>query len=259
MTIRDTPWPEGTPCWVDLAVDDFRAAQSFYSELFGWSVPTGTEEFGGYSTVTKNGKNVVGLMPKMDASMPTAWTTYLACDDLDATMAKVRAGGGQVVADVMDVADMGRMALAVDPGGAFVGFWQSGAHTGFQLANEPGSVGWNENFSTDWEANKAFYRSVLGWDYDDMSGEGFQYAAFLVGDRPGGGIAPVGEGMTPHWNVYFLVADADDTVGMVKRLGGTVLQQPWDTEYGRCAAVADDQGASFMVMGAMDQESAAEV
>lgn len=30
MTTRDSNWPEGTPCWVDLGVDDFDKAKAFY-------------------------------------------------------------------------------------------------------------------------------------------------------------------------------------------------------------------------------------
>lgn len=30
MTTRNSNWPEGTPCWVDLGVDDFDKAKAFY-------------------------------------------------------------------------------------------------------------------------------------------------------------------------------------------------------------------------------------
>lgn len=252
MTTRETNWPEGTPCWVDLGVDDFDRAQRFYGELMGWEMERGAPEFGGYASVTKDGRNVAGIAPKMDPAQPTVWTTYLASDDIEATMAKVRDNGGRVVAEPMAIADMGTMALAVDPGGAFVGFWQGGTHTGFELANEPGSVTWNEQLSRSFEESKAFYSAVVGCEYDDMSGEGFVYAAFRVGGDTAGGIGGIGaempEGMPAHWSTYFKVADTDDAVSGVERLGGRVIRPAWDTEFGRMAAVADDQGAVFMVM-----------
>lgn len=252
MTTRDTNWPEGTPCWVDLGADDFEKAKAFYSALFGWQIDPGPAEFGGYSICLKDGQRVAGLAPKMDPSQPTVWTTYLASDNLDATVAKVREAGGQVVAEPMDVGDMGRMALAVDPAGAFVGFWQGMVHTGFTLANEPGSVTWNENFSRAWKDNQAFYTAVVGWKYDDMSQDGFEYATFRVGDTPAGGIGQISADMTaempPHWSVYFRVADTDSAFAEVKRLGGTGMRDPWDTPFGRMAVVADDQGAPFMLM-----------
>lgn len=251
MTTRETPWPAGTPCWVDLAVDDFAKAQAFYSGLFGWEVPVGPADFGGYSTCTKDGLNVAGIMPKMQPEQPSVWVTYLATDDAEATMAKVAANGGQQMVSVMPVGSMGSMAVAVDAGGAVFGLWESGDHTGFQLANEPGSVTWNEQFSRTWEDSKRFYTSLFGWTYDDLSSDGFEYATFAVDGQVAGGIGVLGAGMEslpPYWNVYFKVADADLATGEVRRLGGTVQREAWDTPFGRMALVADDQGTPFMVM-----------
>lgn len=251
MTERDTNWPAGTPCWVDLGVDDFPAAQRFYAALFGWVVEEGPPEYGGYATATLDGRAVAGLAPKMSPDQPTVWTTYLASDDLDATLAKVSDHGGQVVAEAMDVGEEGRMALAVDPGGAFVGFWQGRRHTGFQLANEPGSVTWNENLTGAFAQNQAFYRDVVGWEYDDMSSPEYQYATFKVGGAVAGGIGGLGAdsaGRPPSWTTYFKVADVDVTCAEVERLGGAVTAAPWDTEFGRMASVRDGQGAAFMVL-----------
>lgn len=252
MTTRDTNWPEGAPCWVDLGVDDFDRAKRFYGELFGWEVEPGPPEFGGYSSCTKDGRNVAGLAPKMDPSQPTVWTAYLASDDIGATLATVRAHGGQVFAEGMAIAGMGTMALAVDPAGAFVGFWQGGTHTGFQLADEPGSVTWNEQLSRSFEEAKAFYAAVVGWELDDMSADGFSYATFRAGGETAGGIGEIGpempEALPAHWSTYFKVADVDEAAATLERLGGRVVQAAWDTEFGRMAAVADDQGAPFMLM-----------
>jgi predicted enzyme related to lactoylglutathione lyase len=41
MVQRDTPWPDGTPCWVDLGTDDVARATTFYSTLFGWNTEAG--------------------------------------------------------------------------------------------------------------------------------------------------------------------------------------------------------------------------
>lgn len=252
MTTRDSNWPEGTPCWVDLGVDDFEKGRGFYSALFGWDIQHGSAEYGGYADCTKDGRSVAGLAPKMDTDQPTVWTTYLASDDVDATVAKVRGAGGTVVMEPMDVGDIGRMALVSDPGGAVVGLWQGRSHTGFRLANEPGSVTWNENFSRAWRQNQEFYAEVFGYGYDDMSGGGFEYATFKVDGNVAGGIGPMMPGMPtdvpPHWNTYFKVADTDAAVAKVAELGGTVLREPWDSDFGRMALVADDQGARFMLM-----------
>jgi predicted enzyme related to lactoylglutathione lyase len=257
MTNRNTPWPEGCTCWVDAGVDDMDKARAFYGTLFGWEIPEGSPDFLGYTSCTKDGHRVAGMAPKMSPEQPTVWTVYLAVHDLEATLTKVRESGGQVVTDAMDVSDMGRMGLAVDPGGAMVGFWQSGRHTGFELSNEPGSVTWCENFSRAWKTNQDFYAAVVGWEYDDMSADGFEYAVFTVDGQPAGGIGQMDEDwgdLPPYWSTYFKVEDTDQACAEVRRLDGKVLREPWDTPFGRIAAVMDSQGASFMLLADVKPE-----
>ena len=46
----------GVPGWVDLGTPDLDAARGFYSALFGWDIPPGPEEAGGYSIAMLRGK-----------------------------------------------------------------------------------------------------------------------------------------------------------------------------------------------------------
>jgi len=254
MVQRDTAWPAGTPCWVDLAVDDVARGATFYSSLFGWDTQVGPPESGGYVMCEVQGKPVAGIGPKMGPpEEPNGWTTYLATDDADATAGKVAEAGGQLLAPPFDVMDVGRMAVATDPGGAVFGIWQARAHTGMRLANEPGSVCWNENMSRSFDGNKDFYHAVFGYGYDDMSSGDFHYATFKTSGDPLGGIGDLG-GMAPpetpaHWMTYFAVDDADDTIEQATKLGGSVIRPAWDSPYGRMAILADDQGAVFAIMG----------
>lgn len=259
MVTRDTAWPAGTPCWVDLGVDNIAKARAFYSALFGWDIQDTPPEAGGYTMATVGGRPVAGIGPKMGpADMPTFWTTYLASDNVDETAAKIRAAGGQVLMDPMDVVDVGRMLVAVDPGGAQFGVWQAKAHTGVQVANEPGTLTWSENMSRNYEANKAFYNAVFGYNFGDIGGEGMKYATLDLGDKTVGGIGEIGPDqpgeMPASWGTYFAVADTDATVGKVAELGGSVVAPAWDSPYGRMAVVCDDQGAIFAVMSAAWQQ-----
>ena len=43
---------------------------------------------------------------------------------------------------VLDVADLGRMAVFLDPAGAFFGAWQPGTHTGSELVDQAGTQSW---------------------------------------------------------------------------------------------------------------------
>lgn len=252
MVTRDTPWPEGTPCWVDLGVSDIPKAIAFYSGLFGWDIQQGGPETGGYSMALLDGRAVAGIGPKMGPpEVPSFWTTYLATTDADATAAKIKGAGGQLMMDPMDVMDVGRMAIATDITGAPFGIWQARAHTGAGVANEPGAFCWNEHFSRDFEGAKAFYAAVFGYEYGDMSGDGFSYATLLLGGHEVGGIGAYPADMASHpaaWNTYFGTADTDASVATVTRLGGTVVRPAADSPYGRTATVADDQGAVFSLI-----------
>ena len=253
MVQRDTPWPTGTPCWVDLGADDLAKAKTFYSAIFGWETIDGPPESGGYVMCEVDGQPVAGIGPKMGpAEMPTVWTTYLATDDADATAEKITAAGGHVLAAPFDVMDVGRMGLAVDPGGAAFGIWQSRAHTGMRLANVPGAVCWNENMSRDFAGNKAFYQAAFGYEYDDMSSADMSYATFKTTGTPLGGIgdlAAMAPAQTPaHWMTYFAVHDTDEAVATATKHGGSVMRPAWDSPYGRMAIVSDDQGAVFALM-----------
>ena len=122
MVTRDTPWPDGTPCWVDLGTIDIPKAIAFYSRQFGWEVAQGGPEAGGYSMATVNGRNVAGIGPIMGPpGTPSTWTTYFASGDADLTADRIKNAGGQLVAEPMDVMDAGRMLIATDVTGAHFG------------------------------------------------------------------------------------------------------------------------------------------
>jgi len=234
-------------------VPDFSQAQAFYAELFGWDIQPGPPEAGGYAMCMKDGRAAAGIGPKMGpAEEPTVWMTYISTDDADATAARVKAAGGQVMVEPFDVMDVGRMAVVVDPAGAVFGIWQALTHTGFGVANEPGAVTWNEQLSRDFEGSMAFYRDVFGYEYNDMSSDEFRYASLRVGGTDVGGIGELGPqfpaDVPASWTTYFAVPDADAAVAKLTERGGSVLRAPWDTPFGRLAIVSDNQGAPFAIM-----------
>jgi uncharacterized protein len=253
MVTRDSVWPEGTPCWVDLSVSDIPKAISFYTAVFGWDIPQGPAEMGGYSIATVGGRQVAAVGPKMGPpEAPSAWTVYLATTDTDATAAKITNAGGHVVMGPMDVMDQGRLAIATDTTGAAFGIWQGRVHTGVQLSNVPGSLTWNEHFSRDFEGAKAFYAAVFAYEYGDMSNDQFTYATLLLDGHEVGGIGayPAGtpESMPPAWSTYFGAADTDKSVQRATEAGGSVVRPPADSPYGRVAVVTDNQGAAFSLI-----------
>src|SRR3954463_2898435 len=109
MPTRNTPWPNGTPCWIDYGASDVNAAKDFYGRVFGWQFTGGDPEYGGYLIATRNGESAAGLSPLMNPTDSPAWTTYFAADDARATADRIREAGGMVVVEPMDVQPMGTL------------------------------------------------------------------------------------------------------------------------------------------------------
>jgi hypothetical protein len=254
LVTRDTPWPDGTPCWIDLGTSDIARSNAFYASVFGWSIEPGPPEAGGYSMARLDGRNVAGIGPIMGPpGTPSTWSTYFAVTDADAAAARVTGAGGQLISGPMDVMDVGRLVVAADVTGAVFGLWQARSHTGVQAANVPGAFTWSEHMSRDFEGAKAFYAAVFGYEYGDMSSDNFSYATLLInGQQVVGGIGALpedaGEAHPAHWSVYFGTADTDKAVDQVTGNGGSVVRPASDSPYGRMAIVADQHGAVFSLI-----------
>jgi predicted enzyme related to lactoylglutathione lyase len=250
-----TTYRPGTPSWVDLGTPDIDAAAGFYGTLFGWDAPESENaaQTGGYRQAMKGGKPVAGMMPLMQEGQPPAWSTYVSVEDADAVAAAVKDAGGSVLAEPMDVMDLGRMAVFADPTGAVFGIWQPGTFFGAALANEPSTLSWNELNTRDTVAAKEFYSSVFGWTYEDMEVENVgTYTGLQVDGKSVGGMLDI-TGRVPdevpaHWLTYFAVEDTDATLEKLKELGGSVNFGPIDIVAGRFAVVSDQFGAVFAVI-----------
>lgn len=239
----------GTPSWVDVGVADIEAAAAFYGELFGWeTTETGpVEESGGYRMFELRGRPVAGLGPQMNPG-PPLWASYVTVASADATAELVKAAGGTVFVDPMEVLEVGRMVVFADPTGAALSLWQPRAHPGAGIVDEPGSLCWNELSTRDVPAATTFYERVFGWEAVDSDG----YTEFTLDGRSIAGMMETPEtvpaSVPAHWLVYFAVEDVDASVATVGELGGSVVVPTMDIAPGRFATVTDPQGAMFAII-----------
>ena|SRR5436190_7605208 len=256
MMSERTSYEPGTPSWVELGgIPDIEKAADFYGGLFGWEVPESEnpEQTGGYRQAMLRGKPVAGMMPSMGEGQPPAWNTYVSVEDADATVAKAKEAGGTVLAEPMDVMDLGRMAVFTDSTGAVVGIWQPGTFVGAEIVKEPNTVVWNELNTRDPEAAKSFYGSVFGWGFEEREFETGTYVSIKAGEGSVGGMIDI-TGRAPdevpaHWLIYFAVDDVDGTAARATDSGGGVALEAFDiAEVGRIAIVKDPFDAVFAVM-----------
>ena len=124
---HDLPPPSGTFPRDELITDDVESAKKFYGGLFGWKVrdvdmgPLGT-----YTVFKRDGGNdAAGAMnrpPGVKGS--TIWLTYIFTDDVDATVVKAKKLGAIIQMEGLDVPNVGRIAILVDPTGAVFGLFK---------------------------------------------------------------------------------------------------------------------------------------
>ena len=238
----------GLPAWVDLVTSDPDEARPFYAALFGWDFDIGGPETGGYIYCLADGLRAAGMVGQSVETMPPAWTTYLATDDVDVSAALMIRAGGTVSLGPADAGPAGRVVVGIDPAGAAIGAWQGGEHPGAAVTDAPGAVVWTELLSEDLDAVTPFYTQVFGHRWQDSAMPGWsRYATFSVGEQLAGGATPATGGAT-GWLPYFAVADVAAAIESVERLGGAVLTPPADSPFGRWARVRDPQGAAFCLL-----------
>ncbi|MET9394074.1 VOC family protein [Streptomyces sp. NPDC006624] len=244
----------GGPCWVELGTSDLDAAQRFYTRLFGWRPGSGPRQgAGGYTVAHLGEAAVAALAPLYQPSQPVAWNVSFAVADADATVREVTAAGGTTLFGPVDVSDVGRLAVAADPGGAVFQLWQAGTFPGAGLFNAPGALGWVELFTRDPGQAVAFYTRVFGWSAD----AGERYTRWGLDGDGFGGMVTMDDKFPPevpaHWLPYFAVEDVDAATAVVQR-HGTVLMVPTSVPDGpRIAVLRDPQGAMFGVYRADDE------
>ena len=249
MSLNDVP---GEPIWIELFTPDTDAAKKFYGGLFGWTASDSGPEFGGYITFEREGAQIAGCM-KNDGQGVSAWNVYLESNNAADTVEMVKANGGQVYLEAMQIGDLGHMAMVADPSGAAIGIWQPLSMTGISTRAEEGAPGWFELLTGGYDAVVPFYENVFGWDTHTMSDTPeFRYTTLGKDDGALAGIMDASGflGERPsHWHFYVMVADTEAAVAKAQGLGGTEVSAPEDTPYGRLATIADPSGIEFLVMG----------
>ncbi|MGS0685177.1 VOC family protein [Nakamurella sp. GG22] len=121
----------------------------------------------------------------------------------------------------------------------------------------PGVTSWVDVEHRDVEGAMAFYGGLFGWTFEEATPPGVQFR-YVIARQGGldatgiGGPADPSDGsavaasITPAWNTYVAVLDAEATAARIEAAGGRMLEKPTDAgEGGRSARCADPSGVPF--------------
>lgn len=97
---------------------DLARLRGFYGALFGWTTDSGDP---GYALVPGVDGGIGGGLMQAPPGVPPYVTFYVAVDDLDATLARVKDLGGGVLVPPTPIPGVGGFAMFQDPEGNAIG------------------------------------------------------------------------------------------------------------------------------------------
>jgi predicted enzyme related to lactoylglutathione lyase len=243
---RRTSYSPGTFCNVDLVTPDREGSKAFYGGLLGW---TAEDLAHGYTAFRRDGAVVAGAIELSEEALAAgaspAWTTYVATDDLDASIGRVGELGGSLMGEPFTIPEAGRGVAFADPQGAVLLLWEADGFAGAEVVNTNGAWAWNDLQTPDPEPAMPFYRELFGWTITPIEASGGVYSSIEHDGRAIGGIMRSPQAPRPFWTVYFGVDDVDEALAGVGAGGGTTLLEPISVPAGRFAMAVDPQGAAL--------------
>jgi predicted enzyme related to lactoylglutathione lyase len=207
--------------WVDIA-GEADAVAAFYPVLFGWRVERGVCHLGA--------RPVAGIRP----GRHRGWVPSLPVDDVADARQRILRAGGRVGSD----------GLVTDPFGAVFGLTEQDAEN-----DEPGAPVWIEHRGREPQQARGFYQEAFGYLSQHAGPAGYVTFQARTGGLAIGGLGRAARGQS-RWVTYFSVADTDEAAEAVLGLGGRVKTAPADSDFGRVATVADNQGLAFVLVSA---------
>lgn len=128
MSADDTP-DTGSVVWRDLTVEDAEGVRDFYRGVVGWDVQP--VDMGGYPDFNMvpagSEQPVAGICHARgsNADLPAQWLIYVTVEDVEASAARCRELGGEVVVEPRAMGG-GRFCVVRDPAGAVAALFQTG-------------------------------------------------------------------------------------------------------------------------------------
>lgn len=251
----------GRLVWYELLTSDPKGAIAFYTEVIGWKTQA-WEQSPDYTMWVGSQGPLGGVTPLPEQAKqmgaPPYWQANVQVANLDETLAKVKALGGNVY-HVEDVPTVGRLAVIADPQGAVLALFQPTQEMAERDVAKHGEFSWHELYTTNHAAAFDFYRQIAGWEKlgeFDMGPMG-TYLLWGRGGKQLGGMmtitkemkTPDGKPVPPSWMYYVTTSDFDAALERAKAKGARVLNGPMEVPGGQLIVqLMDPQGAAFALV-----------
>ena len=244
----------GRPVWSELMTTDMKAAEAFYSAVVGWQTKPFDDARHPYTTFNRSGgTGVGGVMTKPpEVKAPPFWAMYVAVPNLEESASKITRLGGKTHTEVIEIPNVGRMQMMMDPQGA--AFYIIEPASQEERPEGPAQIGdasWYELMTTDMPAAMKFYQQIFGWQPGNSMDMG-DMGTYQMFNRPHGMIGgmmnkpPQMANVPPNWQIYFRVPDVHAAAERITANGGKILNGPMEVPGGDWVVNAmDPQGAAF--------------
>jgi uncharacterized protein len=253
MSFSHTPLV-GKVVWNDLVTEDAAASRRFYGGVFGWTFERATSAGGlPYLLARQNGVFVAGIVqmaPHADGKPITRWLPYFSVADVDVSVARAQALGGEVALTARTI-PIGRVAAVIDGEKAVIGLVRSsiGDPDDTTTRAAAGHVVWTELPSNNPAQAANFYREVTGLVPVDVARRGGTYTMMKSGTVERVGIFKSPDSQwSSGWLTHFGVADLAGAVERTTALGGKVLLPPSPELREGTMAVIVDPGGAILVL-----------
>lgn len=123
-----------------------------------------------------------------------------------------------------------------------------------------GEFCWTELATPNVQAAKDFYGKTFGWKFVDHDMGNMTYTMIKMNDKKElGGIWSIPKDkqneIPPHWMVYILVDNVDESLKKASQNGATILKSATDVaDFGRMGIIIDPTGAHIALWQSLRQQ-----
>ena len=211
--------------WFELLTDDRDRVEDFYSNLFGWRfVPSPAS--GNYRTIMNGDTPIGGVIDLKDEAIEPSesrWISTFSVADVDQAADLIEQLGGEVIGEIINAHERGRLAQVKDAEGAefVIQRSQRGDPPRYQL--KAGNPVWIDLFSRDLKGASGFYDSLANFTLHPFDDAENHYYFAVEGKIRAGLVVLEYDDILPNWLPFVGVKNIRATIKAAIENGGRLM------------------------------------